>query len=61
MAKIEVREGDTLTIKVRVSRVSDDGEKFTIEVAGQRYTGTEIGLDIVKQEKGPNWPATRAP
>jgi hypothetical protein len=33
MAKIEVREGDILTIKVRVSRVSDDGEKFTIEVA----------------------------
>ncbi len=56
MAKIEVREGDTLTIKVRVSRVSDDGEKFTIEVAGQRYTGTGVGLEIVKQEKGPNWP-----
>ena len=57
MAKIEVREGDTLTIKVRVSRVSDDGETFTIEVAGQRYTGTGIGLDIVKQEKGSNWPS----
>jgi hypothetical protein len=45
-----------LIIKVRVSRVSDDGEKFTIEVAGQRYTGTRVGLEIVKQEKGPNWP-----
>lgn len=56
MAKIEVREGDTLVIKVRVARVSDDGEKFTIEVAGQRYTGTGIGLDIVKHEKGANWP-----
>jgi hypothetical protein len=56
MAKIEVREGDTLIIKVRVARVSDDGEKFTIEVAGQRYTGTGVGLDVVKQEKGPNWP-----
>jgi small ligand-binding sensory domain FIST len=56
MAKIEVREGDTLTIRVRVARVSDDGEKFTIEVAGQRYTGTGVGLDIVKHEKGANWP-----
>lgn len=56
MAKIEVREGDTLTIKVRVSRVSDDGETFTIDIGGHRYTGTGHGLDIVKREKGQNWP-----
>jgi hypothetical protein len=57
MAKREVREGDTLTIRVRVARVSDDGEQFTIEVGGQRYTGTGLGLDIVKHEKGPSWPS----
>ena len=56
MAKREVREGDALTIKVRVVRVSDDGEKFTIDIGGHRYTGTGIGLDIVKHEKGSNWP-----
>jgi hypothetical protein len=56
MAKREIREGDHLTIKVRVVRVSDDGEQFTLEVMGQRVTGTGFGLDIVKQEKGANWP-----
>jgi hypothetical protein len=56
MAKREIREGDHLTIKVRVVRVSDDGEQFTLEVMGQRVTGTGFGLDIVKHEKGSNWP-----
>jgi hypothetical protein len=56
MAKREIREGDHLIIKVRVVRVSDDGEQFTLEVMGQRVTGTGFGLDIVKQEKGANWP-----
>lgn len=55
MAKqIEVREGDTLTIKVRVAHVLD--ERFTIEVMGQRVTGTGYMLDVVKHEKGANWP-----
>lgn len=57
MAKIEVREGDWLTLKVRVVRVSDDGERFTLEIGGQRVTGTGYGLDIVKHEKGNNWPS----
>lgn len=56
MAKIEVREGDHLTIKVRVVRVSDDGEQFTIEVMGQRVTGTGLTLDVVEHEKGAGWP-----
>jgi hypothetical protein len=55
-AKIEVREHDVLTVRLRVVRVSDDGEQFTLEVMGQRVTGTGFGLDIVKQEKGANWP-----
>jgi hypothetical protein len=54
--KIEVREGDVLTIKVRVSRVSDDGDKVTITVMGQPFTGGAEWLDIVKHEKGVNWP-----
>lgn len=54
--KIEVREGDTLTIKVRVSRVSDDGDRVTITVLGQPFTAGADYLDIVKHEKGNNWP-----
>ena len=56
--KMEVREGDTLTIKVRVSRVSDDGDKVTIAVLGQPFTAGVDYLDIVKREKGPNWPGS---
>jgi hypothetical protein len=54
LAKIDVREGDLLTIKVRVAHVLDD--KFTIEVMGQRVTGTGQTLEVVKHEKGSNWP-----
>lgn len=53
---MEVREGDELTVKLRVVRVSDDGETFTLQVGGQRFTGTGYGLDIVKHEKGNGWP-----
>jgi hypothetical protein len=56
LAKIEVREGDELTVKLRVVRVSDDGETFTLQVGGQRVTTTGVTLEIVKQEKGSNWP-----
>jgi hypothetical protein len=54
LVKREVREGDTLVIKVRVAHVLDD--KFTIEVMGQRVTGTGMTLEVVKHEKGANWP-----
>jgi hypothetical protein len=54
--KLEVREGDTLTIKVRVSRVSDDGDKVTITILGQPFTVPPEHLEIVRQEKGVNWP-----
>lgn len=57
MAKRDVREGDTLTIKVRVSRVSDDGDKVTVSVVGQLITAPVDYFDIVKHEKGPNWPS----
>ena len=56
MAKMEVREHDHLVIRVKVVRVSDDGETFTVDVGGQRITGTGYGLDVVKHEKGSGWP-----
>jgi hypothetical protein len=57
LAKIEVREGDELTVKLRVVRVSDDGETFTLQVGGQRFTTTGVTLDIVGHQKGGNWPS----
>lgn len=56
MAKKDVREGDVLTIKVKVTRVSDDGEQVTIDAWGQRVTGPMHRLEFEKQERGPNWP-----
>lgn len=56
MAKRELREGDLLTIKVRVTRVSDDGERATVSVSGQLVPTDVEFLDIVKHEKGSNWP-----
>lgn len=56
LAKIDVREGDELTVRLRVVRVSDDGETFTLQVGGQRVTTTGVTLDIVKHEKGASWP-----
>lgn len=54
--KIEVREGDTLTIKARVVRVSDDGSQVTIEVWGQRITQPIEYFPVEKHEKGNGWP-----
>jgi len=56
MARREIRDGDTLTIKVRVTRVSDDGQRVTVSITGQPVTTGVDYLDIVKLEKGPNWP-----
>lgn len=54
--KVEVREGDTLTIKARVTRVSDDGEQVTIEVWGQKITAPIAYMPVEKHEKGSGWP-----
>jgi len=56
VAKKDVREGDTLTIKAKVMRVSDDGRQVTIEVWGQRITQPIDYFHFEKQEKGNNWP-----
>jgi hypothetical protein len=60
VAKIdEVREGDTLTIRVPVRLVRDDAlerQVVTVELFGQRLSGLLSSADIVKHEKGPNWP-----
>lgn len=54
--KVEVREGDAITLKATVSRVSDDGEQVTIEVWGQKVTGPIGYVKFEKIEKGRNWP-----
>lgn len=54
--KRDIREGDVLTIKVRVVRVSDDGEQVTIAPWGRPTTGPAHLINIVKQEKGSGWP-----
>lgn len=56
MPKIEPREGDTLTLKVKVTRVSDDGEWITIDCWGQKLTGKMELLHYEKIEKGDGWP-----
>lgn len=54
--KLEVREGDTLTIKAKVVRVSDDGAQVTIEVWGQRITQPIDYMLVERIEKGSGWP-----
>lgn len=57
---IEVREGDTLTIKVQVKITNENalGEQIvTLEVFGRRTTGLLKFLDLVKIEKGNGWPS----
>jgi hypothetical protein len=56
LAKRDIREGDTLTIKVRVTRVSDDGDLVTINCWGQRVSGNTDLIDFEKHEKGGAWP-----
>lgn len=59
MAKTEVREGDTLMIRVPVRVTREDGldrQIVTVELFGQRVSGLVDGLDVVKHERGPNWP-----
>lgn len=55
--KKEIREHDTLTIKAKVTRVSDDGEQVTIEVWGQKITGLVQYVKFEKHEKGSGWPS----
>jgi len=56
--KIEVREGDTLTIRVRAGHVF--GEDYGKQVVLMLPSGPQAMplnlLDIVKVEKGNNWP-----
>lgn len=54
--KVGVREGDTITLKATVSRVSDDGEQVTIEVWGQRITAPINYMRFERIERGRNWP-----
>jgi hypothetical protein len=56
MAKRDIREGDTLTIKVKVTRVSDDGELVTVDVWGHKVSGRADLISVEKLEKGREWP-----
>lgn len=55
-SKTEVKEGDSLVIKAKVTRVSDDGEQVTIEVWGQKITAPINYVRFERQERGSNWP-----
>jgi len=56
--KIDVREGDTVTIRVRTSHLF--GEDYDRQVVLMLPSGPQAIplnlLDIVKVEKGNNWP-----
>ena len=57
--KIEVREGDYLTIRmpVRIARENALGEQVvTVELFGQRLSGLLKTAEVVKHEKGSDWP-----
>jgi hypothetical protein len=57
--KLEVRENDYVTVRVPVRLVRDDTldqQVVTLELFGQRLSGKLQNADVVKHEKGPNWP-----
>jgi hypothetical protein len=57
--KIEVREGDYVTVRLPVRLAREDvllEQIVTLEIFGQRVSGKLKNIDIVKHDKGPNWP-----
>lgn len=60
MAKmIEVREGDRILVWLDVTRVAEDAldqQVVTVDMPGQKVTALLKSFDIVKHEKGHNWP-----
>lgn len=58
--RLEVREGDYLTVRLPVRVTRDDAldeQIVTLELFGQRVSGPLERAPVVKHEKGPNWPA----
>ena len=59
MAKIEIREGDRIQVWLKVTRVTENALKepvVTVDAPGQKVTAVLKSFDLVRQEKGPNWP-----
>ena len=57
--KLEVREGDRILVWLDLSRVTEDEQDrpvVTVLLPGQRVTAPLRDFDIVKHEKGGNWP-----
>lgn len=59
MAVKEVREGDFITIRVPVRLTREDAVQrqiVTVDLFGQRLSGLLSSAEVVKHEKGANWP-----
>lgn len=60
LAKIDVREGDRILVWLDITRVSEnalDEQVVTVSVPGQKVTATLKSFEVVKHEKGRNWPS----
>lgn len=59
LVRIELREGDYVTLRLPVRMIREDAleeQVVTLELFGQRVSGKLRAADIVKHEKGSNWP-----
>lgn len=58
--KIEVREGDWVIVRLPVKYVTDKDERgqqrMTVHIANQRVTADLDMFDVVRTERGNNWP-----
>ena len=57
--KVEVRENDRILVWLPVTRVTDTDRNrplITVQVADQKVSATIESFDVVKTEKGNNWP-----
>ncbi|KFC62790.1 hypothetical protein FF80_03357 [Devosia sp. LC5] len=59
--KMEVREGDRIQVWLKVARVADEldidcRQIVTVELAGQRFTAPLDHFDVVRVQRGNNWP-----
>lgn len=58
--KLEVREGDWIIVRLPVIYATDPDEegrqRVTTQAANQRVTAPLSSFDVVKAERGSNWP-----
>ena len=56
---VEVRENDRILVWLTVTRVTDTDPRrplVTVQVADQKVSATIESFNVVKTEKGNNWP-----